>query len=124
MKKAILILIVGILFYTGYKGIQKTEMIPKRDLSEVNLDQKMLIEDILKEAKAEINRRMDDDEDLSKGPCILNPSQINADWVVDIAHEPRTEEDDKKENQCSSYLNSESKHFIEVDIKGDLLRFN
>lgn len=124
MKKAIIILIVGILFYTGYKGFQKTESIPKRDLTEVNLDQKMLIEDILKEATTVINKRMDDDEDLSNGPCLLNPSTIDADWVVDMAHDPRTAEDDKPENQCSNYIEKISKHFIEVDNNGKLIRFN
>lgn len=124
MKKAILVLVIGILFYTGYQGFKKTQSIPKRDLEEINLDQKMLIEDILKEAKSEINKRMENDEDLTLGPCLLNPSIIDGDWVVDMAHDPLNEDDKKTDNQCSLYIKSEAKHFIEVDSKGNLLRFN
>jgi len=124
MKKAILVLIIGILFYTGYQGIKKAQVIPKSDLAEVNLDQKMLIEDILKEAKSEINDKMDNDEDLSLGPCLLNPSAIDGDWVVDMSHDPLNEDDKNTENQCSLYVKGVAKHFIEVDNKGNLLRFN
>lgn len=124
MKKAILILIIAILFYTGFKSLQRVNNLPKTDLTEVNLDQKMLMEDIMKEAKAVLDQKITDDEDLSSGPCLLNPSTIDKDWVVDIAHNPRTPEDDKPENQCSSYLEKQSSHFIEVDESGNLIRFN
>lgn len=124
MLKAILILVVGILFYTGYQGYKKTQVIPKRDLSEINLDQKMLIEDLLREAKTDISKRMENDENLTSGPCLLNPSTIDDDWVIDMAHDPINEDDKKIENQCSMYVKGVSKHFIEVDSKGNLLRFN
>lgn len=124
MNKIILILIIAILFWTGMKAFRKTELIPKRDISEVNLDQRMLMEDILKEAKEVLDQKIEDEEDTVKGPCLLNPSTINQDWVVDIAHEPRETEDDKPENQCSEYKDGKAKHFIEVDESGKMIRFN
>lgn len=124
MTKVILILIIAILFWAGNKGFQNIQEIPKRDIREVDLDKRMLIEDLLKEAKAVINDKTDEDEDLTVGPCLLNPSEINEDYVVDIAHDPRTEEDNKKDNQCSAYTEGKSKHFVEVDESGKLIRFN
>lgn len=124
MTKVILILIIAILFWAGAKGFQKTQEIPKRDITEVDLDKRMLIEDILKEAKIVINDKIDEDEDLTVGPCLLNPSSINEDYVVDIAHDPRVKEDDNKDNQCSAYIEGKAKHFIEVDESGKLIRFN
>jgi hypothetical protein len=43
-------------------------------------------------------------------------------YVVDISHNPRLEEDDLKENQCPDYLSGKLKHFIELDPEGRLIR--
>jgi len=45
--------------------------------------------------------------------CLLNPIP-ETNWVCDIAHNPRTEEDNIPDNQCSSYREGKAKHFIEV----------
>lgn len=109
-------MIIGILFWAGAKGFQKVSDLPKQDITEVDLDQRMLIEDILKEAKTTISQKEYDEENLSAGSCLLNPSTINEDWVVSIASD--------KNNQCSLYVKGEAKHFIEVDETGKLIRFN
>jgi hypothetical protein len=44
------------------------------------------------------------------------------DYVVDIVHNPRLEEDNLKENQCPDYLSGKLKHFIELDEEGKLIR--
>jgi len=44
----------------------------------------------------------------------------NTKYVVDIIHIPRTEEDNKIENQCPDYLNGEIKNFIELDKDGNI----
>lgn len=59
-------------------------------------------------------------DDLSQGPCLTN-SLING-WVLDIAHNPREAIDDLPKNQCSAYLNGTAKHFVELDVEGNLLR--
>jgi hypothetical protein len=54
-------------------------------------------------------------QDLSKGPCLLNPISELPDWVCDVAHSPRQDVDNLPENQCSAYRQGLAKHFIEVD---------
>jgi len=44
------------------------------------------------------------------------------DYAVDIVHVPRSEEDDKIENQCEAYRNGEVSHFIELDKDGNVVR--
>jgi len=52
-------------------------------------------------------------KDLSSGPCLDNEGLIEG-WVCDVAHSPRTPEDDKPENQCPAFGKTAS-HFVEVD---------
>jgi hypothetical protein len=61
--------------------------------------------------------------DLSSGPCLANPlPSPGDDWVVDVAHVPRTPEDDKPANQCSAYRDGEASHFVELDSDGNVIR--
>ncbi len=60
--------------------------------------------------------------DLSKGPCLSDPDVIKDEWVCDVAHSPRTLEDDKDENQCKAFRDGGAKHFVEVDENCNLLR--
>ena len=59
-------------------------------------------------------------EDLSLGPCLSDALMPN--WVVDLVHNPRQPADDLKENQCHSYLEGRAQHFVELDLKGNLVR--
>lgn len=59
---------------------------------------------------------------LSNGPCIADPLADQPDWVVDIAHDPRSEADDDPDNQCSAYRDGEASHFIELGLDGELIR--
>jgi len=43
-------------------------------------------------------------------------------YAVDIVHVPRSEEDNKPENQCEEYRKGEVKHFIELDKEGNVVR--
>jgi len=45
-------------------------------------------------------------------------------YAVDIAHVPRTAEDNKAENQCTAYINGEVIKFIELDKSGNVVRVN
>ncbi len=53
-------------------------------------------------------------QDLSLGPCLLDPMPQDINWVCDVAHNPRLSVDNNIENQCNSFNNGEAKHFIEV----------
>lgn len=63
---------------------------------------------------------IDSDQDLSDGPCLSN--EVIEDWVCDVAHNPRQEIDNKKENQCKEYAKSAS-HFVELDSDCKLIRY-
>ena len=43
-------------------------------------------------------------------------------YAVDIVHVPRSLEDDKAENQCSTFRNKEVLNFIELDAHGTVIR--
>lgn len=58
-------------------------------------------------------------QELSSGPCL---GTIEHDWVADIAHNPRTIEDDQPENQCVDYRNGIAHHFLELQEDGTLLQ--
>ncbi len=60
--------------------------------------------------------------DLSNGPCIAESLPGLPDWVVDIAHDPRTPADDDPANQCERYRNGEAHHFVELTPGGKLIR--
>ena len=60
------------------------------------------------------------DKDLTNGPCISE--EIIPDWVVDIAHNPREEIDNNQENQCQSYREGKTHHFVELDPQGNLIK--
>lgn len=57
--------------------------------------------------------------DLSRGLCL---GVIAPDWVVDIAHEPRTAADDDPANQCPEVRSGEATHFVELTPDGTLIR--
>lgn len=60
------------------------------------------------------------DKDFSSGPCLSNA--LMPDWVADIAHSPRQAIDDLRENQCPAYLEGRARHFVELDLEGNLIK--
>jgi hypothetical protein len=44
------------------------------------------------------------------------------DYAVDIVNVPRINEDNLAENQCGGYIDWKVKHFIEIDIFGNVVR--
>ena len=60
--------------------------------------------------------------DLADGPCIAESLTDLADWVVDIAHDPREDVDDDPANQCRRYRDGEASHFVELTPEGELIR--
>lgn len=58
--------------------------------------------------------------DLTNGPCLSN--DLMPGWVLDIVHSPREKIDDLPQNQCSAYLEGRARHFVELDLNGNLVR--
>jgi hypothetical protein len=60
--------------------------------------------------------------DFRRGPCIAERLPGFADWVADIAHDPRQPVDDEPANQCARYRAGQASHFVELDPAGNLIR--
>jgi len=78
-------------------------------------DQQLLISragDLYKTAKQNNTK-------LDNGPCL---GAIDNGWVADIVHNPRTDVDNKSENQCDAKKWGNAKHFIELDLNGEVVR--
>lgn len=58
--------------------------------------------------------------DFSNGPCIAQ--EVIPGWAVDVAHDPRQPVDDDPANQCASYREGRTQHFVELDPDGNLIR--
>lgn len=79
-------------------------------------------EEAIKACVEECKARLTKGEDLSNGPCLLNPIPSLPDWVCDVAHSPRQPIDNQPENQCSYYREGKAHHFVEVDEDCNLIK--
>lgn len=73
-------------------------------------------------AQSAYDRAVERGEDLGPGPCIAEALPELADWVADVAHDPRTEMDDDPGHQCRRYREGEASHFVELTPDGELIR--
>jgi hypothetical protein len=60
--------------------------------------------------------------DFANGPCISERMPQMPDWVVDVAHDPRQPVDDEPANQCASFREGRTHHFVELTLGGRLIR--
>lgn len=81
---------------------------------------KIEIDSAINQAKLLYRQKKERGENLSNGPCLSTALMPN--WVADIVHDPRLAIDDLPENQCSSYIEGRSQHFVELDTDGNLIR--
>lgn len=76
----------------------------------------------IKAATIEFEVTPGDKRFLSPGPCIAESVPGLPDWAVDIAHDPREPVDDDPANQCQSFRDGETHHFVELTPEGKLIR--
>jgi hypothetical protein len=74
------------------------------------------------EAQAAFRQVQASGRDLNIGPCISESLPGLADWVADIAHDPRESVDDDPANQCRRYRAGDAHHFVELNVDGQLIR--
>jgi hypothetical protein len=74
------------------------------------------------EAKAAFTQAQASGDDLGVGPCIAQQLPGLADWAADVAHDPRQPVDDQPANQCRSYRDGQTHHFVELTPDGRLIR--
>lgn len=56
--------------------------------------------------------------DFSSGPCLTN--DLMPDYVLDLVHNPRQAVDDLPQNQCQAYIEGRARHFVEMDLDGNI----
>lgn len=120
MSRILLILIITL--FLGGCAIEKAK--PTLDLSKLNwgLEAQIALQaadDVYQKAKAV-------GQDLTNGPCLSNALHGNVDypetmWVLDIAHNPRTDADNQPENQCSAFRGRQAHNFVELTPVGELI---
>jgi hypothetical protein len=74
------------------------------------------------EAQAAFQQVQASGQDLNAGPCISESLPGLADWVADVAHDPRESVDDDPANQCRRYRAGDAQHFVELNVDGQLIR--
>ncbi len=112
-----LIIIVGITLSACSKKTQGSQNQPTAQNNQIT--NKVANDIAFKNALNLYSQKKTEGVDLSNGPCLGN---VAPDWVLDIAHNPRQELDDKEENQCADFKNGLAHHFIELDPEGNLIR--
>lgn len=78
------------------------------------------IDNAVKKAQEVYKNRKNSGLEFESGPCLSN--DLLPDWVVDISHNPRQKLDDLPENQCQAYIEGRAKHFVELDLEGEVIR--
>lgn len=112
-KGFLVILVLATLILTGYFTLALNNAFVKGP-------SKSEIEIAINQAQYFYGQKKMRGEDLSNGPCLTE--SLMPDFVVDIVHNPRLPIDDLPENQCQSYREGRVKHFVELDINGNLVR--
>ncbi len=74
----------------------------------------------VRQAQVAFQKYKDGEMDISAGPCLSN--DLLPGWVADIVHNPRQPVDDQIENQCMAYIEGRARHFVELDMEGNVVR--
>ncbi|MCJ7740504.1 hypothetical protein MUP32_04285 [Candidatus Microgenomates bacterium] len=109
----ILILLAVLIFFPNNKKVTNTNM---QTANTATSDRDLAIE----KGKQLFSQLKTKGTSLENGPCIAE--EIIPDWCVDVAHDPRQEVDNQPENQCQSYRQGKTHHFVELDTEGNLIR--
>lgn len=113
-KHLLLILSLTIILLTAYVTLLMNQSLFQKNVPKSEL------ETAINQSRHLYSLRKQSNEDLSTGPCLSDA--LMPGWVVDIVHNPRQAIDDLTENQCPSYKGGRSKHFVELDLEGNLIR--
>ncbi|MEK7511778.1 MAG: hypothetical protein AAB575_02060 [Patescibacteria group bacterium] len=76
--------------------------------------------ELVARAKEIYARKVEQGLDLTNGPCLSD--ELDGDWVLDIAHDPREAVDELLENECPAYRDGRAEHFIELDEEGKVIK--
>lgn len=114
-KIVVVVVFTGMMIFTGIMlatGV-KTANVNNQKYSDYETE-------LIAKAKDVYARKVEQGLDLTNGPCLND--ELDGDWVLDIAHDPREAVDDQLENECPAYRDGRAKHFIELDEEGKVIR--
>ena len=117
MKTKIILIVFLVAVFVMFAG---TSCLKKETERLVKEEAKTEKEQAIKAAKKLFEQKKAEGIDMSNGPCLSN--EIIPGWVADVAHSPRQPIDDKPENQCPAYREGRAKHFVELDLDGNLIK--
>lgn len=125
-KLALLLVFIFLLYLAGvraldYFGVDNAELSEFTEVGDaiygkVQLEQKKRAEETLAIIKCQDLCQTElsaGDADFISGPCLAE--SIIPDWSCDIAHSPRQSIDDDPANQCASFREGLTQHFVELD---------
>src|SRR3989344_5249440 len=112
-KNIVFLLALTVILVTAFLTLMVNSTLPKT-LSKTEIDT------AINQANHLYRQEKEKGRDFSEGPCLSNA--LLPDWVVDIVHNPRLPMDDLSQNQCPAYSQGRAKHFVELDIDGNLVR--
>lgn len=75
---------------------------------------------VVNQARVVYERKRDLGVDFTDGPCLTN--DLLPGWVVDITHDPRQPVDNLIQNQCQAFREGRAKHFVELDLEGNVIK--
>lgn len=111
-KNFLLVIALAVISITTYLTLAINSEMPKSATRNE-------VDTAINQAKYLYKLKVERKEDLSFGPCLSDALMPN--WVVDIVHSPRQPVDDLPENQCPSFREGRAKHFVELDLDGNLI---
>src|SRR5258708_1868969 len=112
-KTFLVLLILAVILITAYSTLAINSSWPNSSTKSERESAVSKAKQLYREAKAS-------GRNFFNGPCLSDA--LLPDWVLDIAHNPRLPIDDLPVNQCPSYVQSRSHHFVELDVEGNLIR--
>ncbi|MDP2587080.1 MAG: hypothetical protein Q8P32_04940 [Candidatus Komeilibacteria bacterium] len=120
MKKILIISLV--LFLTGCT-VERPR--PPLDLSKINWELEAFLAQ--QEAAVVYQAAATASQNFVDGPCLSESLFGNSEypetlWVLDIAHNPRTEVDNQPANQCSASRDGKAQNYIELDEQGQIIK--
>lgn len=114
-KLLFFIVLITILLYAAFIYAQRPH-----DDGVYKVGQSLEADRAVNQAKHFYALRKASGENFSTGPCLSDALMPN--WVADIVHNPRQPVDDLPAYQCPAFIEGKSKHFVELDLEGNVVR--
>ena len=111
----VLVIVAVLAVVLASRSNERTQAVGNQAASKFEQERQAAIE----AAKTAYAKAKTEGKDLNDGPCL---GVVAPNWVADVAHEPRQQVDNLRENQCEQFINREVEHFVELSPQGVIIR--